>query len=88
MRAVCALLALFVAVLAIAGCTTTGAQPPRADIQALAEKKPVPPVDILTDPTASDRHNNAIEAYADRLHSAGLRLCRYFERTGLDVECD
>lgn len=70
------------------GCTTTGAEPPRADIIALTEAKPVPPPEILTDPAASDRHNNAIESYADRLHSAGMRLCRYFERTGMDINCD
>lgn len=76
------------AVLTLAACATTGAEPPRADIIALTEAKPIPPPEILTDPTASDRHNNAIESYADRLHSAGLRLCRYFERTGMDINCD
>lgn len=72
----------------LAACATKPSPlPPRADVIALIEVKPKPPVAILTDPAASDRHNNAIEAYADRLSSAGKRLCAYFAATGMDVDC-
>lgn len=67
----------------LAACTTTGTYPAVADINAVTEKKPLPPATILTDPAANDRYNSALEAYGDRLHAAGLRLCRYFQRTGM-----
>lgn len=63
------------------------ALPPRADILSLVEQKPKPPVTILTDPAASDRYNSQIEGWADRLSSAGKRLCVYFRETGMDVRC-
>lgn len=82
------LLLVIPAFMTINACTTTGSHPPRADIQAITEAKPIPPPEILTDPVASDRHNNAIESWGERLHSAGLRLCRYYKRTGVDVSCN
>lgn len=63
------------------------ALPPRADILSLVEQKPKPPVTILTDPAASDRYSSSLEAWGDRLSSAGKRLCAYFVATGMNVEC-
>ena len=79
----------YVLPLALSACATNPAPYPAvADVQAVTEAKPRPTPDILTDPAASDRYNAALEAWGERLHSAGLRLCRYFERTGMrGVEC-
>lgn len=77
------------AFMSLNACATSSALPPRADIIAVIEPKPIPPVDILTDPAASDLHNSRIEGWGERLQSAGLRLCRYFERMGMrDIACD
>lgn len=76
------------ALLALAACATKpAALPPRADVQAIIEPKPAPPAAILTDPAASDRFNAELEARGDRLYAAGVRLCRYFAATGMDVKC-
>lgn len=89
MRAICVLFALCVVLLAAAGCSTTGSYPPKADIAAITEAKPVPPVTILTDPAASELHASRVEAWGDRLSSAGQRLCKFFARTGMDdLDCD
>lgn len=75
-------------VLALTACTTTGAHPPLADIQAVTEAKPRPTAAILTDPAADARYNASIEAWGDSLRAAGVRLCRFYARTGMDgVEC-
>lgn len=73
---------------ALTACATKPApMPPRADLIALVEPKPKPTAVILTDPAASDRYNSAVESWGERLSSAGLRLCRYFAATGMDVDC-
>lgn len=74
--------------LSLCACTTTGAYPPLADIQAVTEAKPRPTAAILTDPAADARYNASIEAWGDSLRAAGVRLCRFYARTGMDgVEC-
>lgn len=70
--------------LALAACKTSGALPDRSDIEAAAEAKPRPTAAILVDPTADALHNSAIEAWGDRVRAAGLRLCRFYERTGME----
>ncbi|OGT55465.1 MAG: hypothetical protein A3E01_09155 [Gammaproteobacteria bacterium RIFCSPHIGHO2_12_FULL_63_22] len=47
------------------------------------EPKPVPTDAIVTDPVAAEHYNAALESWGDRLHSAGARLCRFFQRTGM-----
>lgn len=78
--------------LAIAGLTacktTSPAYPPSADIAAVIEAKPKPPVEILTDPAASDRYSAAIEGWGERLRAAGVRICRYERALGMTVECE
>lgn len=77
-----------IAPLMLTACATKPvAYPPRSDVATLVEKKPRPTAAILTDPAASDKHNSAVEAWGDRLSSAGRRLCAYFKATGMDVEC-
>jgi hypothetical protein len=81
------LLLVIAASASLSACATTGAYPAKADLEAVTEAKPVPPVEILTDPTASDLHASRVEGWGDRVRSAGVRLCRFFERTGMDVSC-
>ena len=61
--------------------------PDARELQAVTEPKPKPPVDILTDPEASDRYSSALESWGDRLWSAGSRLCRFFREQGMGVQC-
>lgn len=61
--------------------------PPRADLQAILEPKPVPRDEITTDPVAEAHYNASVEAVLDRVHSAALRLCRFYEATGVNVGC-
>jgi hypothetical protein len=49
----------------------------------VTEPKPVPGDEIATDPVAEAHYNAAVESWGDRLHSAGARLCRFFDRTGM-----
>lgn len=60
-----------------------GGYPPVADIQAVTEKKPQATEAILTDPVASANYNASVESWGDRLYSAGVRLCRFFDETGM-----
>ncbi|MCW1431414.1 hypothetical protein [Novosphingobium sp. JCM 18896] len=74
--------------LAVAGCASKPLPfPPRADVVAMTEAKPKPGADVLTDPAANDRYNSVLEARGDRLYAAGVRLCRFFRDTGMDVDC-
>ena len=65
-----------------------GSYPPPADLKAVTEKKPVPGNDIVTDPVAEAKYNAAVEAWGDRLRSAGVRLCMFFEDTDMpNLKC-
>ena len=65
-----------------------GGYPPVADISAVTESKPLATEAILTDPVAEANHNASIEGWGDRLHSAGVRLCRFYKETGMTgVSC-
>lgn len=66
----------------LAACQTTGGYPPVANIQAAIEAKPAPTAAILT-PGGDARYNASIEATLDRVHAAAMRLCRFYQRTGL-----
>lgn len=71
------------AFLLLSACKTTSAYPPHQDLAAVTEAKPTPGADILTDPAAGDRYDSAIEGWGDRVRAAGMRLCRFYERTGM-----
>lgn len=64
-------------------CQTTGGFPSRQDVVEVTEPKPRPEGDILNDPEAGDLYDSAIEGWGDRIHAAGMRLCRFYERTGM-----
>lgn len=79
--------ALLPALLLASACGASGGYPPLADLQAMTEAKPLPTDAIATDPVAEAHYNAELESWGDRLHAAGARLCRFFERTdmpGLD----
>ncbi len=66
------------------GCAGgAGSYPPRADLMGATEAKPVPGNEIATDPVAEARYNASVEAWGDRLRSAGVRLCKFFDATGM-----
>lgn len=67
----------------LGACKTTGSFPDPKDIAAVTEAKPKPTGDILTDPAAGDRYDSAIEGWGDRVRAGGMRLCRFYERTGM-----
>lgn len=71
---------------AVASCGTPGAAfPPATDLRV--EPKPVPPDDVLTSRIAGEKHDNAVEAWAETGWAQVARLCRFFdamEMTGLD----
>lgn len=61
--------------------------PPSADIEALQEPKPAPPVEIVTDAQAEAAYNAEVEGWGDRLSAAGRRVCRWFAAQGVVVRC-
>lgn len=78
-----------VAILAILGLAACSPRPqvgvpPVADIEAATEAKPKPTAAILTDPDADALYNSAVEGWGDRVRAAGLRLCRFYKRTGME----
>lgn len=76
-------LALLPALLLASACGNSGGYPPLADVKAITEAKPVPGDEIATDPVAEAHYNAAVESWGDRLASAGARLCRFFDETGM-----
>jgi hypothetical protein len=75
--------AVLTAAVLLSACKTTSAYPPPQDIVEVTEAKPTPGADILTDPAAGDRYDSAIEGWGDRVRAAGMRLCRFYARTGM-----
>lgn len=61
--------------------------PPSADVAAVTEPKPVPPIEIVTDEAAAVQYDADIESWGERLHSAGSRLCRWFNENGAALTC-
>ena len=72
-------LAILAAALLVSACGVSGGHPPLADLKAVTEMKPQPVGDIAADPVADAHYNAALEAWGDRLHSAGVRLCKFFK---------
>lgn len=79
-------LALLPMLLLASACAGTGGYPPLADVKAVTESKPVPTDEIATDPQAEANYNVDVESWGDRLRSAGLRLCEFFEETGMPMK--
>ena len=74
---------LLASFLAVAACTTPGGIiPPADDLKAVTEAKPVPTDDIATSQKAADQFSADLEAWGDRISSAGGRICRWAETVG------
>jgi hypothetical protein len=56
-----------------------------ADVQALIEPKPKPPVAILTDDHAAARYSADVELWGERLSRAGGRICRSLAAQGVPL---
>jgi hypothetical protein len=81
-------IAIPAALVLLAACKTTSAFPPAKDIAEVTERKPAPKGEILTDADAGDLYDSDIEAWGERVRAAGMRLCRFYERTGMpDIAC-
>ena len=80
------LLPLLACGLAVSACAaqvrTSLAFPPAPDIQAAVEAKPVPADNIVTSDQASADYSAAVEAWGDRAHAAGARICRWVVDAG------
>lgn len=63
------------------GCAAPGTvYPPRADLVAVTEPKPVPRLEIVTSQQAADQYSADVENWGDRVSAAGGRLCRFYQR--------
>ena len=62
--------------------------PPAADVEAAAEAKPVPPVEIVTDEAAAVAYDEALEAWGERVSAAGRRVCLWLVENGGDYVCE
>ena len=78
-------LALLPALLLVSACGGSGGYPPLADLKAVTEAKPVPTDEIATDPVAEANYNASVEGWGDRIRSAGIRLCKFFDETGMPM---
>jgi hypothetical protein len=61
--------------------------PPSADLKALTEAKPEPTDDILTSETAAAKYDADVELWGDRLHDAGVRVCKWAKDNGMKIVC-
>ena len=68
-------------------CATSDGYPPPAELQAVTEAKPIPDDAIASDPLAEAHYNAALESWGERISAAGGRLCRFFVRTGMKLDC-
>lgn len=56
--------------------------PDATDVQAAQEAKPEPPLEILTDEQAAAWYDANVESWGDRVHDAGVRMCRSLKEAG------
>lgn len=59
--------------------------PPVADLKV--EPEPKPPLEIVTDPAADERHRAEHEAWGRKGWATVRRLCNWARDNGLKVEC-
>ncbi len=83
-----AISALPLVLLPVSACGGSGGYPPLADLKAVTAPKPLPGDEIATDPVAEAKYNADVESWGEGLRAAGIRLCRFFDETGMPgVEC-
>lgn len=62
--------------------------PPAIDVEAATEPKPLPTADIVTDEDASLAYDLELEAWGERVSSAGRRVCEWLNENGGSYDCD
>lgn len=69
--------------IAVGGCSNIPARigPPIADLTF--ERKPIMPVEAITDDRAAADYSSSVESWGDRGWAAVARLCRWAERNKL-----
>ena len=60
--------------------------PPSVDMRAAVKGKPVPGVEIVTDPVARENYNAAIEVWGEAIWRAAGRICRHAVENGADFD--
>lgn len=80
---------ILAAALALSSCGDKGRiqmlSPPVADLAV--EKKPVVPVEAVSDEVVAADYDSKLESWGERGWSAVGRLCRYFKTHGTAVDC-
>jgi hypothetical protein len=61
--------------------------PDAADVEASQEGKPVPGVEIATDPVARAHYDAAVESWGDRVSAAAVRMCHAMNDMGGKFAC-
>jgi hypothetical protein len=78
---------LLPALLTATGCRTRATPvqtfPSPADVAAVTEPKPYPGPNIVIDPQAKERYDNAVEGWGDRVQNAGVRICLWARDMGM-----
>lgn len=84
-------LPLLLLLITASGCAGPGslqsAFPPRADLEAVTEAKPMPTAAIATSAQVAEQYNADVEGWGDRVSAAGARLCRFYRDLGMKVKC-
>ena len=84
-----ALLMLCVSGSVVSGCASKERirplYPPAADLQAVTERKPVAPVEIVTSAQAAAEYDIAVESWGERVSRAGARICRWTVANGAQL---
>lgn len=83
---------LLASLLAASGCSNTVLVrkpifPPSADLVAATEAKPAPTDEILISEAAAARYDADVELWGERLHGAGVRICRWARDSGMKIQC-
>lgn len=61
--------------------------PSAADVNALQEAKPKVTPEVLSSAKAEAQYNADVEAWGERLSSAGRRLCHWYNDRGGKFKC-
>jgi hypothetical protein len=61
--------------------------PDAADVEASQERKPVPGVEIVSDPVARAFYDAQVESWGDRVSAAAVRICHAMNDMGGKFAC-
>ena len=60
--------------------------PPAQDVEGATETKPLPSPEAVFDAKAKARDDAALEAWGERLRSAGVRVCEWLNAASKDAD--